>query len=145
MITVEQLIDIFPHSGSSIHLKAEVTLMVDECTKDALLHNMEESVIILISLGKYPILDTKSRRPIVVINVLSYFEMVLAKLWMIFAMLSCLTIVCLSVWFYLLVEFKPVFLLAQICHLSTLVCVFNLLIEFKSFLTKFVRICVLPP
>ncbi|KAK1371502.1 NAC domain-containing protein [Heracleum sosnowskyi] len=70
MTRAEQLIDNFPHSGSSIHFKAEVTLTVGECTKDALLHNMEESACILITWDNQLIVDAKSRRPIVAIYVL---------------------------------------------------------------------------
>lgn len=80
MTRAVQLIDNFPHSGSSIHFKAEVTLMVGECTKDALLHNMEESACISITWANQSIVDAKSRRPIVAIYVSSsYLEIVLVK------------------------------------------------------------------
>lgn len=56
----EHLIDSF-HYGSSINLKAEVTLNVGKCPEDTLLHNMEESALKLTSWGSRPIGDVESR------------------------------------------------------------------------------------
>lgn len=59
---VSFLIDSFHYPVSSINVKAEVTLNVGECTEDALLYNMEESVLTFLSWGIEPIRDVESRK-----------------------------------------------------------------------------------
>lgn len=61
LIRTEKLNDSISYYGSSIHFKAEVTLKVGECTKDALSLSLGESTCMCIYWGKMPIGDLRKK------------------------------------------------------------------------------------